>query len=90
MLVLSRRPGESLLIGDDIEVVILGFDGRYARVGIRAPKHVPILRKERLDLAARNTAALALPQADRLQESLRNVERVLNSRAAAPARNSLP
>jgi carbon storage regulator len=46
MLVIRRRVGESLLIGDDIEVEILGLTQGQVKLGIRAPKTVPILRKE--------------------------------------------
>ena len=48
MLVLSRRPGQSILIGKDIEVVVLGSDGVQVRVGIRAPREVMVLRRELL------------------------------------------
>ena len=46
MLVLSRRPGQSILIGRDIEIVVLGSDGAQVRVGIRAPREVTVLRRE--------------------------------------------
>ena len=49
MLVLSRRPGESILIGRDIEVVVLASDGFQVRVGIRAPREVTVLRRELLE-----------------------------------------
>ena len=48
MLVLSRRPGQSILIGKEIEVVVLGSDGVQVRVGIRAPREVTVLRRELL------------------------------------------
>lgn len=48
MLVLSRRPGQSILIGKDIEVVVLGSDGVQVRIGIRAPREVTVLRRELL------------------------------------------
>jgi len=48
MLVLSRRPGQSILIGRDIEIVVLGSDGMQVRVGIRAPREVTVLRRELL------------------------------------------
>jgi carbon storage regulator len=48
MLVLSRRPGQSILIGKDIEVVVLGSDGVQVRVGIRAPREITVLRRELL------------------------------------------
>ncbi|NOU90386.1 carbon storage regulator CsrA [Paenibacillus sp. LMG 31460] len=46
MLVLARKKGESIMIGDQIEIVILGNEGETIRVGIRAPKHVEVFRKE--------------------------------------------
>lgn len=46
MLVLSRKRGESIMIGDDIELVILGTEGNMVRLGITAPKHIEIYRKE--------------------------------------------
>src|SRR4051794_17326822 len=48
MLVLSRRPGQSILIGKDIEIVVLGSDGVQVRVGIRAPREITVLRRELL------------------------------------------
>ncbi len=46
MLVLSRRPGEALVIGDGIRIVILSVEGERVRVGIEAPREVPVLRAE--------------------------------------------
>jgi carbon storage regulator len=46
MLILSRRIGESFLIGDDIEVVITGVTGGQVKFGVQAPKDVPVLRSE--------------------------------------------
>ncbi|WP_397375737.1 MULTISPECIES: carbon storage regulator CsrA [Paenibacillus] len=43
---LSRKKGESIMIGDQIELVILGTEGESVRVGIRAPKHIQVYRKE--------------------------------------------
>lgn len=46
MLILTRRIDESLLIGDDIEVVVLEVWGSQVRLGVRAPDDVKILRDE--------------------------------------------
>lgn len=46
MLVLTRKIGQSIVIGDDIEVVVLEVRGEQVRVGIRAPKNVSVHRKE--------------------------------------------
>lgn len=46
MLVLARKIGESIMIGDQIELVILGTEGETVKVGINAPRHVEVYRKE--------------------------------------------
>lgn len=46
MLVLTRRIGESIIIGQEIEVVVLGTEGDKVRIGIRAPREVDVYRKE--------------------------------------------
>lgn len=46
MLILTRRPGESLKIGDDIEVKVLEIQGAQVRIGIKAPKDVCVDREE--------------------------------------------
>ena len=46
MLVVRRRPGESLLIGDDVEIEILDATPSHVKLGIRAPKQITVLRKE--------------------------------------------
>jgi carbon storage regulator len=46
MLVLSRKKGESIMIGDHVELVVLGTDGDRVRLGISAPKDVEVYRKE--------------------------------------------
>jgi carbon storage regulator len=82
MLVFSRRPGQSFIIGSDIEVVIFGFDTQTVKVGVRAPRHIPILRKELQEVEQQNTKALELPSAARLEELSREL-RELSHRAAA-------
>lgn len=49
MLILTRRIGESLVIGDDIEVVVLDVRGNQVRLGIDAPDDMTILREELLE-----------------------------------------
>jgi carbon storage regulator len=46
MLILTRKVGQTVLVGDDVTVTIVGMDGNQIRIGIRAPKHVPIRREE--------------------------------------------
>jgi len=46
MLIITRKKGESLMIGDDIEIIISKIDDGSVKIGIKAPKDVQILRKE--------------------------------------------
>lgn len=46
MLILTRRVGESLMIGDDINVTVLGIRGNQVRIGVNAPKDVSVHREE--------------------------------------------
>jgi carbon storage regulator len=46
MLILSRRPGESLTIGDDIRITVVSINGNQIRLGIHAPREIRVLRDE--------------------------------------------
>jgi carbon storage regulator len=46
VLVLTRKSSQSIMIGDDIEVSVLAITGDKVRIGIEAPRAVPILRRE--------------------------------------------
>jgi len=46
MLILTRRVGETLMIGDEVSVTILGVKGNQVRIGIQAPKSVAVHREE--------------------------------------------
>jgi carbon storage regulator len=69
MLILTRRPGERVVIGDDILVTVMGVSGHTVRLGIAAPAGVPIYREEiwlaveEENRAAAAAAADALPSA---------------------------
>ena len=57
MLVIRRRAGEALVIGDNIEVEILETAGSHVKLGIRAPKSVTVARKEIHVVGRQNQAA---------------------------------
>jgi carbon storage regulator len=46
MLILTRRVGETLMIGDEVTVTVLGVKGNQVRIGVNAPKHVAVHREE--------------------------------------------
>ncbi|WP_188206708.1 carbon storage regulator CsrA [Alkalibacillus aidingensis] len=63
MLVLTRKPGESIKIGDDIELKILSIDGDQIKLGIDAPRNVDIHRKEIYEeIMNENQVASQLPK----------------------------
>lgn len=59
MLVLSRQRDESVMIGDEIEVTIVDVRGDKVRLGIRAPRHVSVHRKEIYDAIRRENQSAA-------------------------------
>ncbi len=59
MLVLSRQRDEAIMIGDDIEITIVGVRGEKVRLGINAPAHVPVHRKEVYEAIKRENLAEA-------------------------------
>lgn len=60
MLVLARKVGQSIVINDDIEILVIEVRGDQVRLGIEAPKSIPVHRKELLEqIKANNAAAMA-------------------------------
>ncbi|MBE2922747.1 carbon storage regulator CsrA [Anoxybacillus flavithermus] len=68
MLVLTRKLKEAIQIGDDIEVVVLAIDGDQVKLGIRAPKHVDVHRKEIYLAIQQENNAASLASATSLQQ----------------------
>lgn len=66
MLILTRRVGETLMVGDDVTVTVLGVKGNQVRIGVNAPKNVAVHREEiydRIQKEQSGAAASAQPLA---------------------------
>ena len=61
MLVLSRRVGESIRVGDDVTITVTSIDGNRVRIGIEAPKHIDIVRSELIPQES-STPRVSLPE----------------------------
>ena len=67
MLIITRRPGEKIMLGDDVVVHVMEIVGNTARIGIEAPRSVPVYREEIYDLIKRENAAAADASPDALE-----------------------
>jgi carbon storage regulator len=67
MLIMSRRQGETILIGNDIEIVIAHIGRSRVKVGIRAPRQLPVVAQEVRLVGEENRAAALAPSAAALQ-----------------------
>lgn len=71
MLVLSRKVGQSIVIGEGIEITVVEVKGDQVKIAIKAPKEVPVHRKEIYEqIQAENRAAACLPQNVKVEELL--------------------
>jgi carbon storage regulator len=68
MLVISRKKSESFFIGSDVEVVVTDIGSDRVKIGIRAPKGVPVVRKELLETRDLNREASAASGKDAVDE----------------------
>lgn len=59
MLILMRRPGESIMIGEDVVVTVLEVRGHQVKIGVKAPKNLPVDREEVRERQAQEKAAHA-------------------------------
>lgn len=67
MLILARKTGESLVIGDNIEITITEVSGDKVKIGITAPKEITVLRKELCQTVDANRQAAAAVSGDALR-----------------------
>ena len=63
MLILTRRIGETLNIGDDVQVTVLGIKGNQVRIGVNAPKEIPVHREEIYERIKKEKEADIAPRA---------------------------
>jgi carbon storage regulator len=82
MLVLSRRSGESIIINDNVEVKIVEIKGDYVKVGITAPRSIPVHRKEIFEAIQRENARAAQSQTNK--EGVAELEKNLDERSSSP------
>ncbi len=61
MLILTRRVGETLMIGDEVTVTVLGVKGNQVRIGVNAPKEVAVHREEIYDRIKREQETTHVP-----------------------------
>ncbi len=70
MLIITRRPGEKIMIGDDVVVEVIEVNGSSVRIGIDAPKSIPVYREEIWDAVRAENRAAAESQVDLLPDDL--------------------
>jgi carbon storage regulator len=69
VLIITRRPGERIMLGDDITIHVMEIVGNSARVGIEAPKSLPVYREEIWAAVKEENQASARVEADRIANS---------------------
>lgn len=74
MLILARKPGESIVIGEDIEITILEVEEGRVKIGIDAPRDINILRKEiYIDITEENKKSLEIDE--NVLDILKNIKK---------------
>lgn len=70
MLIITRRPGEKLMVGDDVVIEVIEVSGSSVRIGIAAPKSIPVYREEIYSAVKAENAAAAAADVSQLPDDL--------------------
>jgi carbon storage regulator len=70
MLIITRRPGERIVLGNDIVVTVMEISGQTARIGIAAPRELPVYREEIWEAVKAENRAAAEVDPDALPDAL--------------------
>ncbi len=77
MLVLTRKVGESIRIGDEIEIIVTAVDQNKVRIGVRSPRSIPVYREElyrRIQMENQQAAEVAMKDLDEMLKMVRSTE----------------
>ena len=86
MLVLRRRVGDAIAIGEGIEIEVVEISRTRVKLGVTAPRDVPVVRRETIPVAAENRRALEMISAG--PESLHETLRLMGVTKAPPSKHS--
>ena len=70
MLIITRKPGEKIMLGDDVTVEVIEVSGSSVRIGIAAPRSVPVYREEIWAAVQAENKAAAASEVDQLPDDL--------------------
>ena len=70
MLIITRRPGEKIMVGEDVVVEVIEVSGSSVRIGIAAPKSIPVYREEIWAAVKAENKAAAAAEADQVPDDL--------------------
>ncbi len=86
MLVITRRNDESVMIGDQIEIIVSEINSDKVKLCIKAPKEIPIMRRELLELCGLNQEASNVPS----KHNLDTFKALANALKKSPKNNDEP
>jgi carbon storage regulator len=70
MLIITRRPGEKIMVGDDVVVEVIEVSGSSVRIGIAAPRSIPVYREEIWAAVQAENKAAAASEVDQLPDDV--------------------